>query len=265
MRVFGSARPVSGRDDRNGATLVQLQVFDPGRAYGEQAPSSDNLPGATHGDTRDGGPTVPVRPLAGRRAVAKRAEDLVLASLPLVLLSSVMLVAAVLVASTSRGPVMLRQRRFGYGDVPFMIFKFRTMYDDKGDRTGARATVPGDQRVTRVGRFLRASSIDELPQLFNVLKGEMSLVGPRPHPVEMRVLGVYYYDAVPGYRDRHRMKPGITGLAQVNGYRGLVDTLEKAEGRLAWDLAYVERWSLGMDIRILGRTLVKGFFGPGAF
>ena len=129
----------------------------------------------------------------------------------------------------------------------------------------ARATVPGDQRVTRVGRLLRASSIDELPQLFNVLKGEMSLVGPRPHPVEIRVLGVYYYDAVPGYRDRHRMKPGITGLAQVNGYRGLVDTLEKAEGRLAWDLAYVERWSLGMDMRILGRTLVKGFFGPGAF
>ena len=208
---------------------------------------------------------IAVRPLAGWRGVAKRAGDVALASVLLLTLSPVMLVTAALVAANSRGPVMLRQRRFGFGNVAFSIYKFRTMYHDKGDQSGARATVPGDQRVTRVGRFLRASSLDELPQLFNVLKGEMSLVGPRPHPVEMRVLGKYYHDAVPGYKERHRVKPGITGLAQVNGYRGLVDTLEKAEGRLAWDLAYVERWSLGMDIRILGRTLLKGFFGSGAF
>ncbi len=245
---------------------MQLQVFGPGRAYRDQPPPPENLPAASIGDARDeAGPPLAVRPLSGWRAVVKRTEDLVLASLLLMLLSPVMLVAAALVACASCGPVMLRQPRFGYGDVPFMIFKFRTMYHGMGDRTGARATVPGDRRVTRVGRFLRASSIDELPQLFNVLKGEMSPVGPRPHPVKMRVLGEYYHEVVPGYRDRHRVKPGITGLAQVNGYRGLVDTLEKAEGRLAWDLAYVERWSLGMDIRILGRTLVKGFFGPGAF
>lgn len=205
------------------------------------------------------------RPLAGWRGIAKRVEDVVLGSLALLVLLPVLLLAALCVALDSRGPVLLRQQRFGYGNIPFEIYKFRTMFHERGDRTGAQATVPGDQRVTRMGRFLRRSSIDELPQLFNVLKGQMSLVGPRPHPVEMRVLGEYYYDAVELYGARHRVKPGITGLAQINGYRGLVDTMEKANGRVAWDLAYIERWSLGLDIRILARTLLKGSFGPGAF
>ena len=208
---------------------------------------------------------IALRPLAGWRRIAKRAEDVVLASLLLVVLSPLLLLVAVCVALDSRGPVLLRQHRFGYGNIPFEIYKFRTMYHDRGDRTGAQATVPGDRRVTRIGRFLRRSSIDELPQLLNVLKGQMSLVGPRAHPVEMRVLGEYYYDVVPLYRARHRVKPGITGLAQINGYRGLVDTMDKASGRVAWDLDYIERWSLGLDIRILARTLLKGFFGPGAF
>jgi len=208
---------------------------------------------------------VALRPLADWQGVCKRAEDLVLGTLLLLAFSPVMLLAVMAVALDSRGPVLLRQRRFGYGNAPFMVYKFRTMYHDRGDVSGMRPTVPGDPRVTRVGRFLRSHSIDELPQFFNVLKGEMSLVGPRPHPVEMRVLGHHYHDAVPRYPERHRMKPGITGLAQINGYRGLVDTAAKAQGRLAWDLAYIENWSVGLDLRILWRTVFRGFFGSGAF
>ncbi len=212
-------------------------------------------------------PLLPValRPLGAWRGVAKRIEDLVLGTLLLMAFAPLMLLAAMAVAVDSRGPVLLRQRRFGFGNAPFPVYKFRTMYHDKGDVSGMRATVPGDPRVTRVGRVLRSTSLDELPQLLNVLKGDMSLVGPRPHPVEMRVLGHHYHDVVPRYPERHRMKPGITGLAQINGYRGLVDSVEKAQGRVAWDLSYVENWSVGMDIRILWRTVFRGFFGSGAF
>lgn len=205
------------------------------------------------------------RPLHDWRAVAKRAEDVVLGLALTLVTLPVMVMIAVAIRLSSRGPVMIRQRRFGYANRSVMVFKFRTMYWDSGDPTGARATIPGDPRVTRLGRFLRSSSLDELPQLFNVLAGDMSLVGPRPHPVEMRVNGVHYHKAVRHYAARHRMKPGITGLAQVNGYRGLVDTMEKAEGRLAYDLQYVENWSIAADLGILARTVSKGFTGDSAF
>jgi len=205
------------------------------------------------------------RPLRDWRAVAKRAEDLVLGLILTLVALPVMAVIAVAIRLSGRGPVMIRQRRFGYANRSVMVFKFRTMYWESGDPTGARATIPGDPRVTRLGRFLRSSSLDELPQLFNVLAGSMSLVGPRPHPVEMQVNGVHYHKAVRHYAARHRMKPGITGLAQVNGYRGLVDTMEKAEGRLAYDLQYVETWSIASDLGILARTVSKGFTGDSAF
>ncbi len=205
------------------------------------------------------------RPLADWRGVAKRAEDLLLGAVLLVLFAPTMAVVALVVALDSRGPILLRQRRFGYGNAPFDVYKFRTMHHDRGDASGAAATVKGDARVTRSGRFLRASSLDELPQLFNVLKGEMSLVGPRPHPVGMHVQGRLYHLVAPDYPARHRMKPGITGLAQVSGFRGLVDTPEKAHGRLECDLRYIRQWSVAMDLRILWRTVFKGFFGSGAF
>jgi exopolysaccharide biosynthesis polyprenyl glycosylphosphotransferase len=205
------------------------------------------------------------RPLADWRGVAKRAEDILLGVSLLVLFAPTLAVVALVVALDSRGPILLRQRRFGYGNAPFEVYKFRTMHHDRGDASGAAATLPGDSRVTRSGRFLRASSLDELPQLFNVLKGEMSLVGPRPHPVGMHIEGRLYHLVAPDYAARHRMKPGITGLAQISGFRGLVDTPEKAHGRLECDLRYIRQWSIAMDLRILWRTVFKGFFGSGAF
>lgn len=205
------------------------------------------------------------RPLRDWRGFVKRAEDLVFGIGLIVLFAPVMALSALAIRFDSPGPVLLRQRRFGLGNQPIMIFKFRTMYADKGDVTGRVATIPGDPRVTRVGRFLRRTSLDELPQLFNVVLGTMSLVGPRAHPVEMQVGGRYYQDIVSHYAARHRMKPGITGLAQINGYRGLVDTVEKAQRRLDYDLHYVEHWSLAMDIRILVTTVFRGFTSDSAF
>jgi exopolysaccharide biosynthesis polyprenyl glycosylphosphotransferase len=205
------------------------------------------------------------RPLRDWRGLMKRAEDLVIGAGLVVLFAPVMALTALAIRLDSPGPVMLRQRRFGMGNAPIMIFKFRTMYHDRCDASGRLATVPGDPRVTRIGRFLRRTSLDELPQLFNVLLGTMSLVGPRAHPVEMQVGGRYYHEIVNHYAARHRMKPGITGLAQINGYRGLVDTIEKAQRRLDYDLHYVEHWSIGMDLRILFATIFRGFTSESAF
>jgi lipopolysaccharide/colanic/teichoic acid biosynthesis glycosyltransferase len=128
------------------------------------------------------------------------------------------------------------------------------MYIDRGDESGAQRTVRNDPRVTRVGRVLRALSLDELPQLINVVRGDMSLVGPRPHAIAMRADGRLYDDAVSTYLNRHRVKPGITGWAQINGYRGEVDTLEKARARVEYDLYYIEHWSLWLDLKILLTT-----------
>jgi exopolysaccharide biosynthesis polyprenyl glycosylphosphotransferase len=205
------------------------------------------------------------RPLGGVRGLAKRAEDLCIGLAALPVAMPVMLLAAILIRLDSPGPILIRQRRFGYGNRPIFIWKFRTMYWEQCDLSGAQATIDNDPRVTRLGRFLRSTSLDELPQLFNVLSGDMSLVGPRPHPVEMRVGDVYYHDAVPDYLARHRMKPGITGLAQINGSRGLVDTIEKAQRRLDYDLQYIDNWSISLDLVILLRTAYKGFRSGGSF
>lgn len=205
------------------------------------------------------------RPLGGWRGFAKRAEDLSIGLIGLIVAAPVMAVAALLVRLDSPGPVLIRQRRFGYGNRVILIWKFRTMHWEQSDLTGAQATVRNDPRVTRIGRFLRRTSFDELPQLINVLRGDMSLVGPRPHPVEMRVGDAYYHEAVAGYVARHRVKPGITGLAQINGCRGLVDSMEKAQLRLAYDLHYVDNWSLSLDLSILVRTTYRGFLSGGSF
>ena len=167
-----------------------------------------------------------------------------------------MAIVALLIKLDSRGPVLFSQQRFGLNNEAIPVLKFRTMYVDRGDRSGAQRTVQHDPRVTRVGRVIRALSIDELPQLINVLRGEMSVVGPRPHAIAMKAGdGVLYGDAVAQYFHRHRVKPGITGWAQVNGLRGEVDTLSKARARVAHDLYYIEHWSPWLDLRILLKTL----------
>ncbi|MBD9535502.1 undecaprenyl-phosphate glucose phosphotransferase [Stenotrophomonas sp. STM01] len=194
-------------------------------------------------------------PLQGWAPAYKRAEDLVLASLALLLLSPLMVLVAALIKLDSRGPVLFRQRRYGYNQQLIEVYKFRSMYHDQRDMDAAVQTRAGDPRVTRVGRFIRKSSIDELPQLFNVLAGSMSMVGPRPHATATKAADIPFEEAVADYVARHKVKPGITGLAQVHGYRGETDTLEKIQKRVEYDLAYIENWSLGLDIFILLRTL----------
>jgi polysaccharide biosynthesis protein PslA len=195
------------------------------------------------------------RPFQDWRGVAKSLEDYLVASIAILLLSPLLIVIAILVKATSRGPVFFMQKRFGFNNEVIEVFKFRSMYTDLGDATGGQRTVRGDPRVTAVGRVIRRYSLDELPQLFNVLLGQMSIVGPRPHAVAMKVGDKYYQDAVRGYAARHRVKPGITGLAQVRGLRGEIDTIERAMRRVELDLEYINNWSLGLDIRIMAETV----------
>ncbi len=207
-----------------------------------------------------GNPTLVVsrRPLPGWHVVAKRIEDLVLGGLALAALSPVMLVIAALVRLDSPGPALFRQQRLGFNNKPITVFKFRSMTDRPEQEPGVVAQARRhDPRVTRLGRVLRRSSLDELPQLFNVLRGEMSLVGPRPHAIAHNV---QYAALIDDYLGRHRVQPGITGWAQVNGLRGETDTLDKMQRRVEFDLAYIERWSLLFDLRIIVQTALGVFF-----
>ena len=201
-------------------------------------------------------------PMSDWRGILKRMLDVVLVLMLIPMISPVLLLAALAIRLESRGPILFRQWRFGLGSQPTRILKFRTMYHDRGDLTGEARTLARDPRVTTVGRILRRTSIDELPQLLNVLRGEMSLVGPRPHATHMKVNGNYYFEAVQHYRMRHRVKPGITGWAQITGSRGEVDTMEKALARVEKDLWYVRNWSLMLDIRILAMTALGRFASP---
>ncbi|WP_425479388.1 undecaprenyl-phosphate glucose phosphotransferase [Lysobacter enzymogenes] len=194
-------------------------------------------------------------PLQGWAPVFKRGEDIVLSAVALLCLSPLMALLALAVKLDSPGPVLFRQKRYGYNHRLIEVFKFRSMHHDLRDENAAKQTLRDDPRVTRVGRFIRKTSLDELPQLFNVLAGSMSLVGPRPHATATKAGNVLFEDAVLEYVSRHRVKPGITGLAQVNGYRGETDTIEKIQRRVEYDLEYIENWSLWLDLSILLRTL----------
>ena len=203
--------------------------------------------------------TVPVlevvdRPLKNWRAIAKWIEDKLLGSVLLVFVGPLLAVIAVLIKLDSPGPVFFVQTRFGFNNETIRVLKFRTMHVDRSDPSGAQRTARDDPRVTRLGRILRWLSFDELPQLINVVHGDMSLVGPRPHAVAMKAGDRLYCEAVEQYLHRHRVKPGITGWAQVNGLRGEVDTLEKAYARVAHDLYYIEHWSPWLDFKILLKT-----------
>ena len=194
------------------------------------------------------------RPLGEWDQFVKAAFDRVVAALALILLAPVMALVALAVRLDSKGPVLFRQKRLGFNNELVDVWKFRSMYVDQSDATAARLVTKGDPRVTRVGRIIRKSSLDELPQLLNVLGGTLSLVGPRPHALHAKAADRLYHDVVDGYFARHKVKPGITGLAQIRGWRGETDTEEKLKGRIAADLEYIESWSLLLDISILVRT-----------
>ncbi|MCB1405887.1 MAG: undecaprenyl-phosphate glucose phosphotransferase [Rhodobacteraceae bacterium] len=191
------------------------------------------------------------RPLGGLRAVEKRLFDIVFASLAIVALAPLMLVIAVLIRLESPGPVLFRQKRHGFNNKPIQVLKFRSMYSDQCDPTAVRAVRRGDNRVTRIGRFIRRASIDELPQFFNVLQGTLSLVGPRPHATAARTGDIVYDQVTEAYSARHKVKPGITGWAQINGWRGEMNSSEKIRARVEHDLYYIENWSLWLDFKIM--------------
>ena len=194
---------------------------------------------------------VAMRPAA---LLVKRGEDIVIAGAALVILSPVMLLAAVLIRLTSPGPVFFRQQRVGRNGSSFTMLKFRSMHIGADRWPGLRQATRHDERVTRFGAYLRHTSIDELPQLFNVLRGEMSLVGPRPHAPGTCAGGRPFEQITHRYGARHTVKPGMTGLAQVRGWRGETDTEDKLLHRLDSDLEYIATWSLLSDLRILLRT-----------
>jgi Undecaprenyl-phosphate glucose phosphotransferase len=205
------------------------------------------------------------RPIVGWGALIKRAEDVALSLALLIFISPVMLTIAAGIKLTSRGPIFFRQRRLGYNNRVIEVLKFRSMYTHLTDVDASQQALRGDKRVTPFGAWLRRTSMDELPQLLNVLKGDMSLVGPRPHALATTAGGLALEEAVPVYPSRHRVKPGITGWAQVNGYRGALDSVDKIVHRVNHDLYYIENWSLAFDLKILWRTARLVFADDNAF
>ena len=195
------------------------------------------------------------KPIADWDVVLKACFDRVIGLFALIALSPVMLAVALAVRLDSKGAVLFKQKRYGFNNELIEIYKFRSMYSEQLDVNAAKLVTKGDPRVTRVGRFIRKTSLDELPQLFNVVfKGNLSLVGPRPHAVHARAADRDYDEVVDGYFARHRVRPGITGWAQVNGWRGETDTSEKLQRRVEHDLHYIENWSLLFDLYILAIT-----------
>jgi Undecaprenyl-phosphate glucose phosphotransferase len=219
-----------------------------------------SLPAKDHDDF-DGLPLLDIfsNPLTFSQNLLKSMFDRIAAALGIVALSPVLLLLGIAIELESKGPALFRQNRFGFGDRVIQVYKFRTMYVEASDPNGERQSAINDPRITGVGGFLRRWSLDELPQLFNVLRGELSLVGPRPHAISMRVKQRRNEDIVPDYALRHHVKPGITGWAQVNSCHGPVESEKALHERIAHDLHYINQWSLWFDIRILLRTLVIVF------
>jgi lipopolysaccharide/colanic/teichoic acid biosynthesis glycosyltransferase len=196
--------------------------------------------------------TYPLPPLSDLEQSLKRMFDLCAALCGLVVLGPLLLLTALAIRLDTPGPVLFRQMRHGYQNQPICVLKFRTLHCSGSN--GFRQVSRADPRVTRVGRVLRIVAIDELPQLWNIIRGEMSVIGPRPHAVEHNHL---YFDVIEGFSRRHTVKPGLTGWAQVNGLRGETDTIEKMKNRLAYDLYYIDHWSFGFDLKILLLTLLS--------
>lgn len=196
-----------------------------------------------------------VGPLGLRQRAMKRLFDICVAVAALLLLAPVMIIAAAMIKLEDGGPVLFVQRRLGRGNRFFDMLKFRSMRVEGSDPTGARSTARGDDRTTRVGRFIRRTSIDELPQLFNVLSGDMSVVGPRPHAIGSQAGNKLFWEVDVEYWNRHTLKPGVTGLAQIRGHRGATDEEKHLTDRLDADLEYIARWSIWSDALILLKTI----------
>ncbi len=225
-------------------------------AYGPARSSQSGLP-LDLGDRWGSSVTLPSG--VEGQLVLKRMFDVLFAVAAILALLPLLCIVAVLVKITSPGPVLFRQIREGLDGKPFEALKFRSMRSETGDASGIQQTVVNDDRVTPLGRFLRRTSIDELPQLLNVLKGDMSVVGPRPHVPGMKAAGRLYRDLVPYYDARLKMRPGITGWAQANGLRGMTQEVSTARARVDHDLAYIQNYSFLLDIKIILLTAQKEF------
>jgi putative colanic acid biosynthesis UDP-glucose lipid carrier transferase len=200
-------------------------------------------------------------PFYGSQLVYKRLEDYFLSSTIILVISPLLLLIALCIMATSKGPILFKQRRYGLNGEVIEVYKFRTMNVLENGALIPQASKV-DPRITTVGAFLRKTSFDELPQFFNVLKGDMSIVGPRPHAVSHNE---HYRTLIHGYMLRHKVKPGITGWAQVNGFRGETETLDKMQSRVEYDLFYINNWTLGLDLKIIGLTIFKGFINKNAY
>jgi Undecaprenyl-phosphate glucose phosphotransferase len=205
------------------------------------------------------------KPMRDWRQVAKKVEDMVLGTIIFALISPLLLGIAIAIKIDSPGPVLFRQKRFGFNNQLIEVLKFRSMHHAMSDPNAEKLATRNDPRITKLGAFLRRTSLDELPQFINVLRGEMSIVGPRPHAIAAKAGTLIYHDAVQYYDARHRVKPGITGWAQVNGWRGETQTVEQIVRRVEHDLFYVENWSIAMDLKIILRTIFGGFTGKSAY
>lgn len=203
-----------------------------------------------------------VTPIDGMARIIKRFEDLVLGFIFFAISLPICIVIAVLLKMQSPGPVLFKQYRMGVNGKHFKVYKFRSMEIHDEESGQVTQATRGDPRITPFGAFLRRTSLDELPQFYNVLQGRMSIVGPRPHAL---VHNDYYKELVESYMKRHKVKPGITGWAQVNGFRGATETVEKMEKRVEHDLWYIDNWSIWLDLRIIALTIIKGFRGPNAY
>jgi Undecaprenyl-phosphate glucose phosphotransferase len=201
------------------------------------------------------------RPLDDWGKMLKWLEDRILGSLILLLIALPMALIALAVKLDSPGPVLFRQKRYGPNNQLIEVLKFRTMRNDRCDHNGDTSTQMNDARLTRIGALLRRTSLDELPQFINVLRGEMSIVGPRPHATQTKAGNRLLEDVVAEYRVRYKVKPGITGWAQINGWRGTIDSVEKLRNRVEFDIYYLENWSLMFDLKIIALTMFKGFIG----
>ncbi|WP_348633041.1 sugar transferase [Rhizobium sp. CCGE532] len=240
-------------------TVVQNQdapdQFAPGLATSGKSHSSDIVSSRIQAD------------LTRRRwhFACKRAMDISISAAALLILAPLLVVIALAIRLESKGSPLFAQMRWGKNGKKIRVLKFRSMRTELGDPTGVAQTVRGDPRITKVGAFLRRTNLDELPQIWNVLRGDMSLVGPRCHAIGMLAGGMLYEELVVEYHKRHAVRPGLTGLAQMRGLRGPTDRPAKARARIASDLFYIENFSIGLDIKILFGTLLSELRGGQGF